>query len=321
MVQPAPRASLPFGAVMAAGAASQLSAPAGLGVLEVPLLAITIGLAVAIAVSWVVSRRGRDDSLGGGFGELTVPIGLAVIGGGLARLGGPVALVSAAVAVVLAWASTALLAFLVLAGLRRSATGLVEVGGAWFLAPAVLAADSLGTVALGAHRPGLEPALGWAAALAAVASGFAYLVVVALVVLRIRAHRLEGVAAASWWIAAGCGGLCAAALGRSAASLPTGGGAAGTLHLAALVCWCLGSVAAVPVLVGSARYLVGLRRLSGSPPWPPTFSTGVYALGTAEVGHIFALAPLVTLAGVAAVATLGFWGTTVLAFSPRLARR
>jgi len=87
---------------------------------------------------------------------------------------------------------------------------------------------------------------------------------------------------------------------------------------AALGCWTVASSALVPVLVGSGHYLLGLRRLTGRPPWPPTFSTGVYALGAIQVGRLLHLPSITSLGDAAAIATLCLWGLTVGAYLPRL---
>lgn len=72
--------------------ASQLADTAGVGALRLPLLWVTIAVALALAVAWAATCRRRILDRAGRFGDFTVPIGLAVIGSGVARLGGPIAL-------------------------------------------------------------------------------------------------------------------------------------------------------------------------------------------------------------------------------------
>jgi hypothetical protein len=348
---------------MATGAASQLAAPAGVGVLRGPLLWVTIAIAVGITAAGVffgprLPRRWPRRAAATRFGDFTVPIGLAVIGSGLAGLRGPapaagaigtgaigtgaigtgaigtgaigtgaigtgVAATSAIVVVTLAWAATGVLVATVLVPVAAGWPGLGAVGGAWFLAPAALLADATGTAAVASKVAGQGPALGWLAVVVAGMGAVSYLMVLGLAIARFAAHGLSGAPLSPWWVAAGCGGLSAAVLGRVSAVGP-GGQAAATLRefgWAALVFWAAGSVVAVFVLAGSARYVARLRRLAGRPPWPPTFSTGVYALGAAQVGRLLGVPWIARFAGVAAAATLGLWALTLVLHFPRVTGR
>lgn len=325
------RSSLPFGAVMATGAASQLAVPAGVGALRLPLLWVTVAVAVAVSVAAVAGaavagggtcgRRRPRRQPGTRFGDFTVPIGLAVIGAGLARLGGP-GVVAGAGAVAAAWAATVVLVAMVVVPVVASPPGRAAVDGAWFLAPAALLADGVGVAAVAVAAPGHGPVEGWLAVAAAGVGAVGYLLVLGLAAARVAAHGLAGVPRAPWWIAAGCAGLSAAAIGR-AGSLLAVGGAAGVLRgfgWAALGFWVVGSVALLPVLAGSARFLARLRRAAGRPPWPPTFSTGVYALGAGQAGGLLHVAAVTRVADGAAVVTVCLWALTVVAHLPVLAR-
>lgn len=310
---------LAFGPVMATGAASQLASPAGVDALRLPLLWLTIALALAVAIAGAANRMQRRRAPTASFGDFTVPIGLAVIGGGIARLAGPIALGAAIGAAALASMVTVGLMFTVIPSVSRSSSGLASVGGIWFLAPAAVLADAIGIAALGTRAPASGVVLGWAAMVAAAVGAAGYLFVFGLAAARVAIHRLNGTARSPWWIAAGCGGLSAAALGRAEAVTRTSSGLLHTFGWAALGCWIVGSSSLVPVLVGSGRYLLGLRKLTKSPPWPPTFSTGVYALGTIQVGRLLHLASITSLADAAAIATVCLWGFTVSAYLlPRL---
>lgn len=305
---------------MATGAASQLAGPAGVSALRLPLLWVTMAVALALAAAgaatcrhWIVDPAAR-------FGYFTVPIGLAVIGSGVARLGGPAALGAAIGAVTLASVSTIALTTLMTASMIQSPPTLASIGGAWFLAPAAVLANAIGFAALYPRTLAHDGILGWAAVVAAAVGAAGYLVVAGLAGFRVAVYRLNGAARAPWWIAAGCGGLSAAALGRAGAVIGAGTGlAAPVFGWAALGCWAVASSALVPVLVGSGHYLLGLRRLTGRPPWPPTFSTGVYALGAIQVGRLLHLPSITSLGDAAAIATLCLWGLTVGAYLPRLA--
>lgn len=312
---------LPFGAVMATGAASQLAGAAGVERLRLPLLGATIVVAVAVALRHLAHRpRVRSGASATRLGSFTVPVGLAVIGTGIASLKGPATAAAAAAIVALAWLATGVLVVAVVLPLLAAPLPLAAVGGAWFLAPAALLADAIGVAAVAGRLSGAT-ALSWLAALVALLGSTLYLLVVGLAVKRIATCGLARSPRSAWWIAAGCGGLSAAALGRVATVVQQTAGATVTVHGLAVMAfgaWAIGCAALVPVLTGSARYLLKLRRLSGRPPWPPTFSTGVFALGARQVGRLNG-APMVThLADLAAVLTLGFWVTTVLATVPRL---
>lgn len=147
------------------------------------------------------------------------------------------------------------------------------------------------------------------------------LVAVGLAAARVGLHRLAGDQRAAWWIAAGCGGLSAAGLGRVSAVGPARGGLAArhTFGSAALVLWAVGAVALVPVLGGSVAHLAKTRHVSGR-PWPPSFSTGVFALGAGQVGHLMGVAVITQSGSVAAVVTICLWVLTVAAHLPRVAR-
>lgn len=323
----AARPALPYGAVMATGAASDLAGPAGAGFLRLPLLWLTVAVAVAIPV-WLAPRRLGGRRRAGSvrprhtrLGEFTIPIGLAVIGGGLAGLAGPWALWAAACAVGLAWVATAVLAAALLVPVAAAWPGTETVEGTWFLAPAALLADAIGAAGLASRLPAAVPhLLGWLALVTAGLGAAGYVLVAVLALLRVTARGLDGSARVSWWIAAGCGGLTAAALGRVSAVSPLhGSGLTSGLGHAALGFWCAGSVLLVPVLAGSASFLIHRarqgrahrgRRPRGRIPWPPAFSTGVYALGAAQAGRLAGLSAVTAAAGVASVATIVLWAFT-----------
>jgi hypothetical protein len=123
--------------------------------------------------------------------------------------------------------------------------------------------------------------------------------------VRIRRHGLDGAPRVAWWIVVGCGGLAADVLGGLA-----GASSEATPSIAAVVCWAVATVALVPVTVGSVVFLGGVRSLRGRPAWPPAFSSGVYALGTAQIGILFPALPVAPLAAVAAAETLVVWAAT-----------
>ena len=256
-------------------------------------------------------------------GELTVPIGLAVVGGGLAQLAGPLALDGAALAVSAAWVASAILVAWVVLPAKRTWSGVGALEGTWFLVPATFLADGIGVGILAGRGPtSLHQPLGWLALVSVGTGVLGYGAVLILAALRVARSDLGRVAGAPWWIAAGCGGLAAAAVGRLGSAGPWSETSAlrHAVGLSAFGLWVVASAVAIPVLIGSAAYLWRLRSLAGHPPWPPTFSTGVYALGATQAGHLLALEPVTSVARLAASATVLLWSLTILAHLPAVTR-
>lgn len=303
-VGPAPvRERMPYAMVMATGAAAALAGACGLRPLADPLL--WLALAQAAGIPLLALRGGRLPVVGR-FGLFTVPIGLAVLGTGLAGWPGAAARDAALTAVCLAW----LLTVAVMARITRGGLPDVRaVSGVWFLAPAALLADAAATAALLPRLPdALTPAAHWAAWTGCGLGVACYPLLVLAAALRVRRTGL-GSPRAPWWISAGCGGLAAATLGRMTAVSPVHTHAWGR---AALAVWCVGTLLLLPVLIGSVRHLLTLRRPWGPVVWPPTFSTGVYALGSHQAGRLTHLPAVTTVGTLAAAATLALWTATTL---------
>lgn len=322
------RPVLPFGAVMAAGVASELAGAAGVGSLRLPLLWVTVAIAVAISLirflriqSGELKRSTRSSCLR--LGEFTVPIGAAVVGSGFARMTGTWALWGAACAVGVACSITVFLVLTRFLPLIAVWPGIVAIDGTWFLVPAALLADAAGIANLERVLPiSLSHLLGWLALAAVGIGAVGYLAVLVLAGIRLATLGIGGVARAPWWIAAGCGGLTAAALGIVSSRSPFGTSSR-VIHSfgwLALGYWIIGSAILLPVLFTSVWFFMKMREFQYRPPWPPTFSTGVYALGAAQVGRLLALPLLATVAGIAAAATISMWAVTVLGHLVGLAR-
>lgn len=307
---------LPFGAVMATGGASAMGRVTGMHHTTEPLLMLAVAQAVTIAVlslradpSPGLTRTTRSDWMNH-YGAFTVPVGCATIAAGAAVRPGEVWAIVAVVFGLAAHASTLVLLGTVVARsiTARSVTarpGLSAVDGSWFLAPAALLADALVVVAVGLRWSStvLQPLAVVETALGVVA----YLVVVTLAGKRILRHGLGPVPRSPWWIAAGCGGLAAAATGAvSTLSIGTGHQLART---ATYVTWIIGTLIAVPVVVASVRYALGHTGFRHT-RWPPTFSTAVYALGTYQVARLSGSGPLENLAEAAGYATIALWAVT-----------
>lgn len=312
------RATLPYGAVMATGGASDLADATGLHLVGTSLMWLAVAEAIAIPLLGIARRgsmaRAAGDLVHAGeparrFGDFTVPLGLAVVGGDFARGTGPSVAVGF-VAVLCGWLATTLLTVTVVVPVVRSRPALGAVNGAWFLAPAALLGDAIGTVLLLPHLPlATRTPLAWLA-LAACGLGVAgYLVVIGLSAIRVARDGLAGAPRVTWWISAGCGGLAAAAVGEVQRSTSLGAQARPYAG-AALVLWLIASALLVPILTGSVTHLLRLRRPAASPPWPPTFSTAVYAAGTLHAGRLTHVETVRCLGHVAGLVTVGLWIVT-----------
>lgn len=299
---------LPFGAVMATGAVAQLADAAGVGWLRLPAVAIATLVALYVAVRGVRGFRAWwRGGAGLGFGHFTVPVGLAVIGVGFAPMG-PAVTAIVGVAVVLAWAWTAVLLAVVVVPVFGGVP-LKTVNGVWFIAPAALLADAAGAVAWGVGVGGSGAVTLRLVAVVCVWAGVGgYVVLLALAATRFIRHGLREAPRAAWWIVVGCGGLAADALGHVAAEPGAPGRAA--LQGSAIACWAIATVVLVPTGALSLRHLARVRRLSDAPAWPPAFSTGVYALGTAAVAAIAPGVALGWLVAAVAVETIVVWAVT-----------
>ena len=318
------RGGLPFGAVMATAGASALAGRCGMTPLVRPLL----GLAI-LQAGWVtvraIARWGADFPLGwrsrwalgpahehSGFH--TVPLGLAVIASGLLALGAAAVtrwpLLCAGVCLGAAWL-TAMIAVGRFGGsLAVRGVELHSLDGTWFLVPAVLLGAAIATDRLTAQVGGQWiDALQVLTAGSAVLGWFGYWLVAVLAGLRIWRHGLGSGALAPWWIAMGCAGLAAAALGQVLHSRPQGLPAQWLADATAM------SVSAaillsVPVLLLSARFLLLKCEFRTAASWPPTFSTAVFAFGALQAGRVLHVLLLSTLGVGAAYATLLFWCVT-----------
>ncbi len=303
---------------MATGLASELAPVAHARPLWLPLFWMTVVTAVTIGIRGPIGRqRSRKDpplTLPLRFGRFTIPIGLEVLARGLGRLGAPAVRGVAAATTGVAWTLTAVL----MVGVARALAprrGRDRIDGLWFLAPAALLADAIGVARMIGWSPDSTHALlGWLATASLGLGAIGYAAALVLAAIGFTRSSLAGHGRSSWWIAAGCGGLGAAAAGRVSAVVPFA--ATGVPHDAfewtALGFWAAGSTVLVPVLAASLWYLARIRHPKGAPPWTPTFSTGVCALGTGALARLFDIAVLSTVASAAAIVTLSMWALTVV---------
>ncbi len=330
--QPQPRAlrlGLPYGAVMATGGAGQLAGACGLPGAARPLLWLAVAEAGWIAGRGLVRHRGelrlppsawaRIGLPAEHTGVLTVPLGLAVVATGLSTQPG-LAKVLGAAFVVLAWLSAAVfVARFAVSVTRRDGTTAVD--GGWFLAPAALLGAGIAAAAYAGQTVGvLADLLRWVALVAAAVGVAGYWAVAAGAALAVARRGLGQGRRVLWWIAAGCGGLAAAAVGRVLAAgralVPSGVAAAG--HVVAGATWSVAAVLAVPIVVASVRSLARTRRIVRAAPWPPTFSTAVFALGALATAKMLGVPAVTGVGKVAAGATLALWAVTAVLHASRL---
>ncbi len=319
---------------MATGGAAQLAGTCGLPDAVRPLVWLAVAEAGWIAARGLVRHRGELRlplsawvSIGPPAehtGVLTVPLGLAVVATGLSMQPGSADALGAAL-LVLSWLGAVLFVTrFTLSVIRRSSTtgsSTPIVDGGWFLAPAAILGTGIAAGAYAGQVAGLmAEVLRWAALLAAGTGLAGYWVLAVSAAPTVARRGLGHGNRVLWWIAAGCGGLATAAVTRA---LPVGGGPwtadiVATGHVAAVATWSVAAVLAVPIVVASVSSWARSHRIVRAAPWPPTFSTAVFALGTLATGRMVE-APTVTSIGKAAAdATLALWAVTVALHASRL---
>lgn len=312
---------------MATAGASVLASQCGLPFLTEPLLlfAILQALWVPILGTW---RRRRELSSGWRewcaigpahehSGIHTVPLGLAVIAGGLAALAaggdGRWFWVLAVVCLGLTWLFTVTFIGRFVWALVSHGMTLQEIDGAWFLVPAALlgAGIATGEVVVLTHGGASTLAVLAGAALAVTLLGWlAYWVVLCVALFRVKRFGLGGVPQAPWWIAMGCAGLAAAALGRVLQNSDPGLWIQTYLGKAMVATDVVAIVLCVPVIIGSIEFLLRRCRFCEPASWPPTFSTAVFALGCLETGNVLHSPEFRILGLGAGYATLVLWAVT-----------
>ena len=129
--------------------------------------------------------------------------------------------------------------------------------------------------------------------------------------VRVRRIGVGGTPQAPWWIAMGCAGLAAAALGSVLeAGVPWP--APVRMLLAAAMCTAeiFAAALCVPVAAASVRFLLGCCRYRDMAAWPPMFSTAVFALGGLATGKVLQLPVFARIGLGAGASTLVFWLVT-----------
>lgn len=295
--------------------------------LSMPLLMLAIVQAIWIAASgsarhpnawrypwrWFTAIR-HPSRLAG---VHTVPLGLAIVTGLLTH---PSVAHSFPQARWLPWAGLVLTWITVLACLGHFAVALsvcrwttTDVDGTWFLVPAAALGAAVATADTASLASGEWPVvMRWLALAAAVSGWFGYWAVTALAARKLRLTGLGPTPRAPWWIAMGCAGLAAAALGNmvQATAWPPALGTA--LTVALMVTAIAAIVLMIPVTVLSIHFLLRKCRFRNHAAWPPTFSTAVFALGCLAAGTVWHSAGLLWLGVCGGFATLGLWAATML---------
>ena len=322
------RLGLPYGAVMATGGAAQLAGACGLPGAARPLLWLAVAEAGWIAGRGLLRHRGELRlppsawaSIGlpaEHTGVLTVPLGLAVVATGLSTQPGPAKVLGAAFVGLAGLSAAVFVARFAVSVARRGGTTAVD--GGWFLAPAALLGAGIAAAAYAGQTVGvLADLLRWVALVAAAVGVAGYWAVAAGATLAVARRGLGHERRVLWWIAAGCGGLAAAAVGRVLAAgralFPSGVAAAG--HVVAGATWSVAAVLAVPIVVASVRSLARTRRIVRAAAWPPTFSTAVFALGALATAKMSGVPAVTGVGKVAAGTTLALWAVTAALHASR----
>lgn len=319
------RRGLPFGSVMATGGASTLAARCGHPVLVAPLLALAVLQALWVTAAGILRhgvefRSGWPAWLAIGpanehSGIHTVPLGLAVLTSGLVSLRAsgnpPWVLPAAEICLGLTWLMTIACFGRFVWPLASHGLALKLLDGTWFLVPAALLGDGIATAGVSAQVPAHGQSVLALIALGSVLLGSAaYWTLAAIALARVRRHGLGGARLAPWWIAMGCAGLAAAAMGRMLQDhtlaplfrVPLADVAITTAGFAAVLC--------IPTLSWGIWFLFRHCRFRAAAAWPPAFSTAVFALGFLQIGEVLRLSPF-RFAGVGVAYTaLGFWTAT-----------
>ncbi len=317
------RGGLPFGAIMATAGVSALAGRCGVAPLMRPLLGLAIVQAVWTSVRSIGVHRAQSRFVWRAWwtvgpahehcGVHTVPLGLAVIASGMLAIDPPAtggSLVVAGLCLVVAWVTTVMAVGRFTWSLATRGLDLHSFDGTWFLVPATFLGVAIATGRMASALAGYWPdPMRRLAAASTVIGALGYWAFFVLAGLRIRRYGLAHVARVSWWIAMGCAGLGAAALGQVLQQRPR---VLPAQWLADATVMSIGAalLLSVPVLLLSAWFLLRESGFRAMAPWPPTFSTSVFALGALQAGQVLHASVLSTLGVGAADATLVLWSAT-----------
>lgn len=313
---------------MATGAAAQITRNFQLHFYAKWLVIIAFAEALFITVSKIYSFRTRHSkrqipTVGKNTsresevtsGLFTIPLGLAVISTGLISTELNPLLQLGYATFFACCASYAVLLFQILVVQRCNKIAIQNVDGGLFLIPAAGFGIGITLVVL---VPRIPPQISGPVAVASITlvtfSTLGYFYVIVLSALGIRRFALSSTRKVLWWIGAGCGGLGALSTAKQLAlrTIEISPTLQHLLRILALTMWSLGTLILIPIALLSIQYLFRLENFPKNAPWPPTFSTAVYALGTITASQLIH-SQAVHLIGVAAsIITLLLWSCTVM---------
>jgi len=314
--------AMPYAVVMATGGTASMVAAADYWLLATTLLTLACLQAVYIPLTWIWLRR-RSLSMPPSFhfaqrsadqyvGAHTIPLGLAVLSSGMAFFGYvegiPALLGLAEFLLALSWLLVLLCAAQFFLALYRFGISLERVSGAWFLVPAAVLGAS---VASGDVVASTQSDWNLVVVAGALLGGILYAAIAFLAVLRIRRFGLHGVPQAPWWIAMGCAGFAALALGHAWAWQNLTPAAHHALAMLIILAEIVAIVLFFPIAFRSAIFLFRNCAFRNPVAWPPTFSTSVFALSCLQSASILSIPAFHCLGIVAGFFALLFWFTSI----------
>lgn len=320
------RRGLPYGLVMATAGTSTVAGQWGLQTLAMALLGLAILQALWVLINGIWRHRSEfrlDCSAWWAIGPAhehtgvhTIPLGLAVIVGGLTRFqldGSMPWQLATNLGLALVWLTATLCVSRFLWSLVRHGLRLQTLDGAWFLVPAVLLGAGIATQQVAANLSGwMATGLAQAALTSVLLGWFGYVAVTLIACVRVWRFGLGGVAQAPWWIAMGCAGLAAAALGHVIAGSVADSWLQHALVMAMLVTSIVAVILCVPIIASSIRFLLLHCQFRAKAVWPPTFSTAVFTLGCLQTGSILSSPAFHYLGLGAGLVTLALWAVTMI---------
>lgn len=314
--------AMPYAVVMATGGTASVAAAANYWLLAATLLTLACLQAVYIPLAWFWLRRrflsmpqiphfaGRSAEQY--VGAHTIPLGLAVVSSGMAffaHVEGMTALLGLAeFLLALSWLLVLLCAAPFFLAVYRFGISLERVSGAWFLVPAAILGAG---VATGDVLASTQSDWNLVVVAGALLGGILYVAIAFLAALRIRRFRLHGVPQAPWWIAMGCAGFAALALGHAWAWQDLTPVAHHALAMLMLLAEILAIVLFFPIAFRSAIFLFRDCAFRNPVAWPPTFSTSVFALSCLQSASILSIPAFHCLGIVAGSFALLFWFASI----------
>ncbi len=314
---------LPFGVVMATAALSQIAKLVHFTIAVKPFVWLAVAeviLIVAFRIPKIrfgfkidpqVSTHTREYRFNPGM--FTIPLGISVTAAGVLQ-NYPGTLVILGISLyIMAWLSE--IGFLFDLAKHLAALVLSEIDGGWFLIPASFlslgATSLLGASSLG---QGYHHLLYLTAMTSSVIGVVGYYLVVVLTVFRLLYRGFPKTHIVLWWISAGCAGLSSFALAKqlSPVHISLSNTTFAILKFIDTMTWSFGLLLLMPIVWFSLVHLFRLRHFPKSIPWPPTFSTAVFALGSFATGALVRSEWVYDLGVVTGTVALVLWAVTVM---------